>query len=63
MDFNVPLDKIEKSLLRGISGLLILFLVYCGFSSLIKKQIEEKNMESDNSHYYGMYIGNKYSRQ
>lgn len=49
MDFNVPLDKIEKSLLRGISGLLILFLVYCGFSSLIKKQIEEKNMEADKS--------------
>ena len=49
MDFNVPLDKIEKSLLRGISGLLILFLVYCGFSSLIEKQIEEKNMEADKS--------------
>lgn len=49
IDFNVPLDKIEKGLLRGIAGLLILFLVYCGFSSLIKKQIEEKNIEADES--------------
>lgn len=49
VDFNVPLDKIEKALLRGIAGLLILFLVYCGFSSLIKKQIEEKNIEADES--------------
>ena len=49
MDFNVPLDNIERSLLRGISGLLILFIVYCGFSSLIKKQIENKDTEVQES--------------
>lgn len=49
IDFNVPLDKIEKALLRGIAGLLILFIVYCGFISLIKKQIEEKNSQAQES--------------
>ena len=49
MDFNIPLDNIEKGLLRGIAGLLILFIVYCGFSSLIKKQIESKNAEVQES--------------
>ena len=49
MDFNVPLDNRERSLLRGISGLLILFIVYCGFSSLIKKQIENKDTEVQES--------------
>ena len=49
MDFNVPLDKIEKGMLRGVVGLLILFVVYSGFSVLIKNQIEEKNMQADES--------------
>lgn len=49
MDFNMPLDKIEKRLLRSISGLLILFVVYCGFSSMIKKQIKDKNIEIQES--------------
>ena len=49
MDFNMPLDNIEKGLLRGIAGLLIVFIVYCGFSSLIKKQIEDKNIEVQES--------------
>ena len=49
IDFKVPLDKIEKGLLRGIAGLLILFIVYCGFSNLLKKQIEDKNKEALNS--------------
>lgn len=49
MDFNVPLDKIERGMIRGISGLLILFIVYCGFSTLIKHQLEEKNMQADES--------------
>lgn len=46
LDFNVPLDKIEKGLLRGILGLVIIFIVYCGFSNLIKTQIEKKDMEA-----------------
>lgn len=49
MDFNVPLDKIEKGMLRSIAGLLIIFIVYSGFSSLIKKQINEKNAEAQES--------------
>lgn len=49
MDFNMPLDNIEKGLLRGIAGVLILFIVYGGFSSLIKKQIEDKNEEVQES--------------
>lgn len=49
MDFNMPLDNIEKGLLRGIAGLLIVFVVYCGFSSLIKNQIEQKKTEVQES--------------
>lgn len=44
-DFNVPLDRIERGLLRSIAGFLILFIVYCGFANLIKQQIDEKNEE------------------
>lgn len=49
IDFKVPLDKVEKTLLRGITGLLILFMVYCGFSNLLKTQIEDKNKEAQAS--------------
>lgn len=49
IDFNVPLDAVERGLLRGIAGLLILFIVYCGFSNLIKKQIDEKNSQAKES--------------
>ena len=49
MDFNMPLDKIEIGLLRSITGLLVIFIVYCGFSNLIKKQIENKNTEVQES--------------
>ena len=49
MDFNIPLDKIEKGMLRGIAGLLIILIVYGGFSTLINKQIEEKDKEVQES--------------
>ena len=49
LDFNVPLDAVEKGLLRTISGLLIIFIVYSSFSSMIKKQIKEKNIEVEAS--------------
>lgn len=49
MDFNVPLDAIEKGLLRSAAGVLILITVYGGFSSLIKKQIDKKNEEANQS--------------
>ena len=45
-DFNVPLDNIEKTMLRGMSGLLIMLIVYSGFSCLITKQIEDKDKET-----------------
>lgn len=49
MDFNVPLDNIERGMIRGIAGLLILFIVYCGFSILIKKQLEDKDKQAQES--------------
>ena len=47
IDFNIPLDSIEKAMLRSFLGVIILFFVFCGFSSLIKKQIEQKNSEAE----------------
>jgi len=49
VDFNVPLDKVEKGLIRGITGFLILFIVYGVFVNLIKTQIEEKNSQVEDS--------------
>jgi len=49
MDFNVPLDKVEKGMLRTATGLLILFFVYSGFSIMIKNQIDNKMDEANKS--------------
>ena len=49
VDFNVPLDKIEKALLRSSIGILILFIVYSSFASLINKQIELKKEQAQES--------------
>lgn len=49
MDFNVPLDKVEKGMLRGISGLAILLVVYSAFAILINNQIEDKNAKARES--------------
>ena len=49
LDFNVPLDSIEKGLIRGIAGVIILFIVYGSFATLIKKQIEQKEIEAQES--------------
>jgi len=49
MDFNVPLDKVEKGMLRTATGLLILFFVYSGFSIMIKNQIDNKKDEANKS--------------
>ena len=48
-DFNVPLDKVEKGMLRTATGLLILFFVYSGFSIMIKNQIDNKMDEANKS--------------
>lgn len=49
IDFNVPLDKNEKALLRSSVGILILFIVYSSFASLINKQIELKKEQAQES--------------
>lgn len=49
MDFNVPLDKVEKGMLRTATGLLILFFAYSGFSTMIKNQIDNKMDEANKS--------------
>ena len=49
VDFNVPLDKIEKGMLRGTIGLLLLFIVYCCFSKMIEKQINSKQSTAEQS--------------
>lgn len=49
LDFNVPFDMGEKAMLRSFFGIVILFFVFCGFSGLIKKQIEQKNIEAETS--------------
>ena len=49
MDFNVPLDRVEKGMLRTATGLLILFFVYSGFSIMIKNQIDNKMDEANKS--------------
>lgn len=48
-DLNQKLDVIEKNLLRGASGLLILIIIYTAFSSLLNNQITKKQQEADNS--------------
>lgn len=49
LDFDAPLDTIEKNMLRSVVGLLILLVIYCGFSTLIKNQIASKSAETDKS--------------
>ncbi len=49
MDFNIPLDGIEKALLRTAFGAIILFFVYCGFAGLIKNQINNKDIQAGES--------------
>ena len=46
MDFNIPLDKVEQGMIRSVVGLLVLFFVYSGFSTMIIKQINNKNNEA-----------------
>ena len=49
MDFNVPLDKFEKGMLRFAGGVLILFIVYGSFSNMIQNQINKKSAELNDS--------------
>ncbi len=49
MDFDKPLESLEKNMLRGVVGLAILLVTYGGFSTLINKQIDEKKQEAEES--------------
>lgn len=48
-DLRQPLDTIEKNLLNGVIGLIILFVVYTGFSTILKKEFEKKTTEAQES--------------
>ncbi len=48
-DLNQKLDKTEKSLLRVAVGLLLLVIIYSGFSSLLKSQINKKQKQAEES--------------
>lgn len=48
-DFNQPLDKTEKSLIRVSVGLLLLVIIYSGFSGLLNSQMNKKRQEAEES--------------
>ena len=45
-DLKQPFDKVEKGLLNTAIGLLIVFIVYCGFSTLLKNEYKKKTDET-----------------
>ena len=49
VDFDKPLDKLEKNMLRGTAGLIVLLLVYGSYSVMIDKQIKQKKQETQES--------------
>lgn len=48
-DLKQPLDMIEKNLLNGAIGLIILFAVYTGFSTMLKIEFQKKTTEAETS--------------
>ncbi len=48
-DLGEKLDKTEINLLRVAVGLLILFVIYSGFSVLLKNQMEKKEQQAQDS--------------
>ena len=48
-DLSQPLDSTEKALLRTAVGLLILLIIYSGFSILINKQMQSKTNQAQAS--------------
>ena len=48
-DLTQPLDATEKALLRVTAGLLMLFVIYSGFSALINNQMENKSKQAQES--------------
>lgn len=49
LDLSAPLDKIEKQMIRGLSGVLVLIFVFCIFSTIIKQQTQKKMNEATDS--------------
>ena len=48
-DLREPLDNTERALLRVVSSLVILFVVYTFFSTLLNKQMDAKGEEANTS--------------
>ena len=48
-DLTQPLDATEKALLRITAGVLMLFIIYSGFSALINNQMEAKSEQAQES--------------
>ena len=46
-DLGQPLDKMETRFLRIAMALLLLVVIYCGFSGLLANQIKSKRQETD----------------
>ena len=46
-DLNQPLDNTEKKLLNVIVTLLLIIIVFSGFSIMLKKQFEKKSTETE----------------
>lgn len=48
-NFDEPLNKLEKNMLRGMGAVLIVFVVYIGFSLMINKQLMKKTKEAEDT--------------
>lgn len=48
-DLGEPLDKVEQNLLNTLAGIIILFIVYTGFSTMLKKEFNKKKEEATQS--------------
>ena len=48
-DLSEPLDAVERGLLRAAVSILIFFIIYCLFASLINNQMENKSKEAQES--------------
>ena len=48
-DLGQPLNKLETNLIRVASGLILLVIIYTGFSGVLAYQIKQKNEEAKNS--------------
>lgn len=47
IDFDKPLNKIEKNMIRGMAAVFTVLIVYSGFSIMIEKQLKTKTEEAN----------------